>query len=103
MQKVYTVRSDLSGINEGDLSKLSKYHSYFFTYEEALSYLLLIKLENVVDDYRVKDGYSKPLNKLEKIALQIRELEKKKVIEQEKLYDFNVHGLRVAPSKGVFY
>ena len=102
MRKVYT-------INNGKIISLYrkpkedeyKWALDFDTYDEALCYLLLMRLENLLDNCKVREGflvkdrYSKTINKIEKLTLEIRELEKENIIEQEKLCDFNVHGLRV--------
>lgn len=94
-QIVYLVSSDLQRIIEANKHKLTEHHAYFLTYDEALTYLLFIKLENLVDDFLISKGYPHYLKELEKISLQIRELEKKRIIKQEGLIDFTVQGIRV--------
>lgn len=63
-------------------SKFLKYHSYFPTYNEALNYLLFLRLENLVDNFQGQEGYlvtkdlEGALKALKNITLEIEHLKR---------------------------
>lgn len=77
MKSVFILSLDRTKILEADLNKLNANKPYFLSKEDAVCYLLLMELENLVDNFLIKNGYNYNVNLIKETLNRIETLNNK--------------------------
>lgn len=77
MKSVFILSLDRTKILEADINKLHPNKPYFLSKEDAVCYLLLMELENLIDHFLIKNGYDYNVNLIKETLEKIDNLKNK--------------------------